>query len=72
MKRKGSVKANAQEEAEGSSETKLVIPKRYLCALTNKIMKDPVKAHDKLVYEREVIFSYLEKHRESFGSENTR
>ncbi len=28
-------------------------------------MKDPVRAHDKFVYEREVILAYLEAHRKS-------
>ncbi len=28
-------------------------------------MKDPVKAHDKLVYEKQAIATYLEKHNKS-------
>ncbi len=54
-----------QEEVEGSEKPKLIIPERYLCALTNKMMKNPVKAHDKFVYEKEVIFDYLQKNRKS-------
>ena len=38
------------------------IDKKYICPITNEIMKDPVIAYDGYTYEKSAIIGYLRKH----------
>ena len=41
------------------------INEKYLCPITNKIMKDPVIAFDGCCYEKEAIIKYIKENKKS-------
>ena len=65
-------KEKYQEECEGqvctgvsSNDENGSIDKKYICPLTNKLMKNPVIAFDGQCYEKEAIIDYFKKSKES-------
>eukprot|EP01083_Nonionella_stella_P210324 761540_1 len=57
-------KRDVSQSVEGQSAMSN-IPNEFVCPLTNKIMRDPVKIFDNNTYEREAIEAYLKEHNKS-------
>ena len=46
-------------QIEGDSNTNIDIPSEYICPLSNKIMNEPVRAYDNIIYDKQNILNWF-------------